>query len=169
MAVTLRFTGKSLHTLDAKARLIVPVRFRSLVPETPQRGGFYLARGAEQCIYLYTQEGWEDVVKKVEQAFPNETQRRFNRFFFSDMTFCACDPQWRLTVPTELKEHAKIDRDIMLVGAGSWGEIWDVNFWKQHCDEYSPQYADYVNKLWPQITPTPLGARPGTGGLGPTT
>jgi len=161
------FNSRSVHSLDGKARLIVPTRLRIQTGEIEERIGFWLTRGPNNCITLHTPDGWAQIkgrLKDDELPFLTDKRRAFNRLFFSDANYCPCDPQGRLTIPTDLKAYAKIDKEVILVGAGSYAEIWDVKLWQQYYERESPRYDELLNELRNDAETLPQTSRPAEAG-----
>ncbi|MBM4083323.1 MAG: division/cell wall cluster transcriptional repressor MraZ, partial [Planctomycetes bacterium] len=162
-----KLNGRSVHSLDSKGRLIMPTRVRMQTGEIPERLGFWLTRGSDNCICVYTPKAWDEIGERLrddQQPFSTDTERAFRRLFFSDATYCACDPQGRMTIPAELKSYAKIDKEVVLVGAGSYAEIWDTKLWEQYYERESPRYGQLLNELRNGAKTQPQGTRPTEGG-----
>jgi MraZ protein len=49
------------------------------------------------------------------------------------------DSAGRLLIPPNLKDHASLQKDIVLVAVGEKLEIWDSNKYKQLFDSFSPE------------------------------
>ena len=58
--------------------------------------------------------------------------RAIARFFFSGATEGELDKQGRVMLPPNMREHAKLNKDVVIAGAGNRLEIWD----KTVRDEY---------------------------------
>ena len=54
-----------------------------------------------------------------------------------------CDKQGRILLPTNLREHAKLDKDIVVIGVSNRIEIWSKVLW----DAYNEQIAPEVTKI----------------------
>jgi MraZ protein len=64
--------------------------------------------------------------------------REFRRYFLNGATFVEPDSAGRLLVPPNLKDHAGLEKDIVLVAAVNKLEIWDSNKYKQLFESFSP-------------------------------
>lgn len=77
------FTGEYRHTIDTKNRLAIPASLRESINEEVEGKGFYITRGLDTCLFMYTPKEWQGVVSKIEQSsFTNKKARQFQRLFF---------------------------------------------------------------------------------------
>jgi MraZ protein len=138
------FVGEHVHTLDAKGRLIFPVRMRDqLGPQVT------LQKGIERCVYVYPPDEWERRVRDVNEKLPmtDPNARRFARFFFSQASREQVDRQGRLTIPPAFREYAGLEREVVVVGNGPRAEIWDRAAWEQHRAEAEASIEEIAAKL----------------------
>ncbi len=118
------FRGRFVHTMDPKGRLSIPTAFRNRILEEsehpPVLTNFF------DCLFLYPFEDWTLVEQKLCDAslFDPKVQK-FQRFFISGAVECPIDGQGRILVPTYLRDHAHLEREITLAGVGRRVEIWD--------------------------------------------
>ena len=56
-------SGKYKHTIDAKGRVIVPIRFREDLGDT-----FIVTRGLDECLALYSMQEWSGLEEKITAA-----------------------------------------------------------------------------------------------------
>lgn len=117
----MEFTGEYRHTIDTKGRLIVPSPMRE-----PLGGTVYLSRWMEDCIAIWSEEGWREITEKL-RALPlsQPGTRRFVRWVMSSTHRDTVDKQGRITIPQKLRDIAAITRDAVVIGALSHAEIWD--------------------------------------------
>lgn len=122
------FYGEFQHTLDPKGRMIVPSAYREEL-----RGKFMIAKGLEQCLFIFSMPQWNSLVDKL-QTLPlsNTSARDFNRYFFSSAAECEMDGQSRILVPPGLRKYASLEKDISIIGVGSRVEVWDKNKWETY-------------------------------------
>jgi MraZ protein len=128
------YIGQYIHSLDSKNRVFLPVRFRSTNKK------FILTRGLESCLFLYDLSSWEKVLQKLEElSLPDKTQERaFKRALLSGAHEAQPDFQGRILIPQPLKEYARIQSEIIIIGVGNRLEIWDHLKW----NKYYQQQAD---------------------------
>ena len=113
------FTGEYNHTIDSKNRIIVPIKLREGLGET-----FFVSKGFDGCLYLSTNEDWQSFCLKLKELPSNAETRDFIRKLSSSSMECEPDKQGRIIIPQKLKEFAKLDKDVVLVGAINRVEIW---------------------------------------------
>ena len=71
-------SGKYKHTIDAKGRVIVPIRFREDLGDT-----FVVTRGLDECLALYSMQEWSGLEEKIKQL-PMARSRQIQRYLFSN-------------------------------------------------------------------------------------
>ncbi len=142
------FYGQYEHSLDRKARIIVPSKIRQVLTERFSEK-FIAARGLEKCISLYTQEGWDQIVDKVKTLpfMSAKNSRSFTRLLFSGAVECSLDKQGRILLPANLREYAGIVRDIVIVGVSSHIEIWGKDKWAEYIDREGEEFESTAEKL----------------------
>lgn len=132
------FLGEFEATLDAKGRFLLPAGFKKQLPEG-EEGRFVINRGFEKCLALYPVKNWEPLFADISKLNDFDPKvREFRRYFLNGATFVEPDTAGRLLVPPNLKDHAGLQKDIVLVAAVNKIEIWDSNKYKQLFDSFSP-------------------------------
>ena len=120
--------GKYNNSIDAKNRMIVPSKCRDDL-------GYkcVLTKGDDLCLYIYPMCEWDKVREKLA-ALPTSDKliRAYVRKVYSNAVECEVDKPGRLTIPTELREYAGIDKDIVTVGMIDKLEIWSAAQWKDN-------------------------------------
>jgi len=133
------FLGEFEATLDAKGRFLFPAGFRKQLPEEDALR-FVINRGFEKCLTLFPVKNWEPLFADISNLNDFEPKvREFRRQFLNGATFVEPDSAGRLLVPANLKDHAGLEKDIVLVAAVNKIEIWDSKKYKQLFDSFSPE------------------------------
>lgn len=137
------FLGEHRHALDAKGRVIFPVRLRESLGAQ-----VVLQKGIDPCLYVLPPEEWERQVERVKALPTTKPEaRRYARFFFSQAQAERIDRQGRLTVPQAFRVYAGLERDVVIVGAGARVEIWDAERWEQHRSQSEAEVEDFAKEL----------------------
>ncbi len=124
--------GEYDHTLDDKNRLTLPARFR-----TAMAGGVVLTRGLDSCIEAYPADDWTALVEeRLAGLDPLRHETRvLERFYYTGAVEAQPDKQGRVMLPPTLIEHAKLDREVAVVGMRGRIEIWDRAAWRAQIEE----------------------------------
>ena len=119
--------GEYIHQLDAKGRLIMPSKIKADIGEK-----FILSKGLDGCLFAYSQEEWLKFEEKLKTLpLSDVNARSFVRFFLSGATECEIDKQGRFLIPSNLRESAKLEKEVVIIGVGTRLEIWDKVTWQK--------------------------------------
>ncbi|MBS3886243.1 MAG: division/cell wall cluster transcriptional repressor MraZ [Dethiobacter sp.] len=137
------FMGEHQHAVDSKGRLIMPVKFREDLGES-----FVVTRGLESCLFVYPLQEWHLLTEKLKDLpFTKADARAFMRFFFSGAVNCELDKQGRILIPNNLREHAKLVKDVMVIGVSNRVEIWSQEVWDEYSRQTGLSYEDIAEKM----------------------
>jgi MraZ protein len=125
------FRGTFDHTLDAKNRLTVPARYRATLAE-----GVVLAMPVDlkPCVGVWRPEEYESYTRRALAELPPLSSRltELERFFYGSSHDAELDAAGRIMVPGFLGEHARLVKDVIVVGVGDRLELWDKAAWNGH-------------------------------------
>lgn len=141
------FYGEYVHSLDKKGRLIVPAKFREVFKEHFAER-FYLTRGLDGCLFVFTEEAWKSQERKFrELPFTRTEARKFNRLYFSGACDVVCDKQGRILIPEYLKGYAEIKVDVVILGVSDRIEIWAKEKWEKFFESHQGNFEELAEKL----------------------
>lgn len=142
------FYGEYEHQIDNKGRLILPSKIREVSREN-SIDKFFLTRGLDKCIFMFSEEEWIYQEKKFKSvSFTKQQSRSFNRLFFSGAVKIIPDRQGRFIIPNYLKEFAGIKKDAVIIGISNRIEIWDKNLWKEFYANSSGTFEEIAEKIF---------------------
>jgi MraZ protein len=143
------FRGTFDHTLDAKNRLTVPARYRSALAE-----GVVLAIpvNLKPCVEIWHPAAYDGYTRGALQAFPHLSSKHSElaRFFYGGSHEIELDGAGRVIVPSFLSEHADLEKDVVIVGAGDHLELWSKERW----DGHQPTLMQSVAEITAQVDDT---------------
>ncbi len=135
--------GEYQHSIDAKGRVILPAKFREEIGDN-----CIATKGLEKCLFIYPRQEWNILENKLKQLpLAKAEARAFVRFFFSGAAELECDKQGRVLVPSNLREHAALDKDIVIIGVLNRIEIWDKTTWEDYNNQISPTVTEIAEHL----------------------
>ncbi len=116
------FQGASSLSLDTKGRLSVPTRHRDVLSATAA-GQLTITRHPQGCLMLFPRPEWEKFRQRIVEL-PMSAQW-WKRIFLGNAMDVEMDGTGRVLVSPELRQAAGITKDTMLLGMGSYFELWD--------------------------------------------
>lgn len=132
------FLGEYEATLDAKGRFLLPAGLKKQMPDGEMK--FVINRGFEKCLTLYPIQSWEPIYAEISKLNDFDPKvREFRRYFMNGATEVEPDTAGRVLLPPNLKEHAALDKDIVLVSAFNKIEIWDAGQYKKFFESFSSE------------------------------
>lgn len=129
------FRGISNLNLDSKGRLVMPAKYRDEIAECCD-GKMIITVDFDLCLMLYPYEVWLPIEKKIA-ALPslNKKARGLQRFIIGYASDISMDKGGRMLIPPPLRDIAKLDKQIVLIGQGSKFEIWDDLSWQKNTED----------------------------------
>lgn len=124
------FRGVQHINMDTKGRLAIPARQRE--PLLEQCGGNVVVTIDTQspCLLVYPLPAWERIEQDL-QSLPslNTAVKQFQRLVLGYATDVELDGNGRMLLSPALREYAKLDKKLVLVGQGNKLEIWCEAQW----------------------------------------
>jgi len=130
------FRGVQHINMDAKGRLAMPARQRE--PLLSQCGGRIVVTIDTQttCLAIYPLPEWERIERDI-QNLPalKPAVKRFQRLMLGYATDLELDANGRMLLPPALREYARLDKKLVLVGQGNKLELWSEELWLAERDQ----------------------------------
>lgn len=122
------FMGEYNHSIDQKGRIIVPSKFRELLGEQ-----FVISKGLDGCLWIFPEKEWDDFSGKLHslQLF-NDEARKITRYFMAGAVPSETDKQGRVMIPQNLRNHADLKKEVVLIGVSNRIEVWDKEKWEEN-------------------------------------
>lgn len=118
------FLGQYAHTVDTKGRTFIPAKYRDELGDT-----VVVTRGTSKCLTVYPMSEWEKYTAKIAEL-PQAHAAKIRRFVFSNASDVPIDTQGRIGLVAGLREYAAIEKNVVILGLGSYIEIWAEDVWK---------------------------------------
>lgn len=125
------FRGRFEHSVTDKGRVSVPSKFREVVREK-YNGETLIITNFDKCLLAYPLREWNALEKKVSE-FPQfrEEVISFLRYLMGGAIDCPIDGQGRVLIPQSLRIHARINREVVMIGMLNKFEIWASEIWQE--------------------------------------
>jgi MraZ protein len=140
------FRGTFDHTLDAKSRLTVPARYRANLAEGVVLG---MALDLRPCVGVWRPSDYEQYTRRQIAALPALSPRlpELERFFFGSSHETELDGAGRVMIPSFLAEHASLQKEVIVVGAGERMELWNKAAWSGYRPEMLTSVAEVTARV----------------------
>jgi MraZ protein len=136
--------GEYAQRLDAKNRLTLPAKVRSSFAE-----GVVVTKGLDGCLFVFPRSNWGSFVEaRLERLDPFKPEaRRLSRWFYGGANESELDGQGRIMLPQSLLQHGKLDKDVVVVGARDYLEVWNAGEWERVQAESEGSVEDVAERL----------------------
>lgn len=137
------FIGEHQHSLDEKGRLIIPSKFRDDLGYE-----FVMTKGLDNCLFVYPKKEWQILEEKLKSLpLTNKDARAFIRFFFAGASECILDKQGRVLIPSNLREHSRLEKDAVVIGVSTRLEVWSKTEWESYNNDDNLSYDSIAEKM----------------------
>lgn len=123
------FFGEQSCIMDDKNRLSIPARFREELGNE-----FIITRWLDRCIIVLPLEQLAHIEEMLADKGMVKT-RDVRRFLYSGLAKVTPDKLGRVLVPNALRNHAGIEKEAVVIGVGSYAEIWAPEEWARKQQE----------------------------------
>ncbi|WDE11251.1 division/cell wall cluster transcriptional repressor MraZ [Thalassomonas haliotis] len=125
------FRGASAITLDTKNRITMPTRYREELIADCDGQMICTVDIQHPCLLLYPLPEWEEIeLKLCELSSMNPQERLLQQVLLGNASDCSLDKNGRILINGPLRQHANLDKNVMLVGQLKKFEIWSEAAWQ---------------------------------------
>jgi MraZ protein len=118
------FRGRYEHTIDGKGRTSLPARFREVLAGQDE-SRLIVTTGLEPCLVAYPLREWEAFEQRLARLPSFDASvAMLKRIYVSGAVECELDKLGRLLLPSSLREHANISKEVLWAGMGQHVELW---------------------------------------------
>ena len=136
------FRGIHQVTVDVKGRMSLPARLRDDLAQYEDDGVVVTIDPVSRCLLLYPLSEWELIQQKLDKLPTFQPQaRRLQRLLVGHATDLEVDKAGRILLPAPLREFARLDKKLTILGQGKKLEIWSQEEWEAQREDYLSQDA----------------------------
>jgi MraZ protein len=140
------FTSEYECKLDTKGRLVLPAKIKANLPEVSTHE-LVIRQGFEPNLILYPMLEYKKIHAKIAALSEfNEEQRKLKRTFFRSIAQVELDNAGRILIPKAALAHARLDKDVLLVGMGNYIEMWNPQVFNDYQLGDPVEYSDLAQK-----------------------
>lgn len=135
-------TGEYNHQIDAKNRIRIPTKLKG------NEESLYFSKGTNNCLFVFTVAEVQEKFAALYDVKLNDVDKQKGlRAFTKSFQLVESDGQGRMIIPSALKQFAKIEKDIVICGAGSHIEIWAKEVYDEYFKDEDVDFDTLFNTL----------------------
>jgi MraZ protein len=139
--------GRYYHALEQKGRLSIPASFRKQLGDSA-----ILTLGLEGCLFMFAAPNWQQVaLEATKLPFTQKKARDWIRLLANNAKQVEFDPLGRILIPDYLRQYAKLQKHVSIVGSLNRLEIWDQSLYHQYLDELQQHPESIAESIIPSI------------------
>lgn len=137
------FRGATTINLDAKGRIAIPAKYRQSLMDACG-GQLVISIDLElPCLTLFPLPHWEQLERQLQGlSNTNRVHLSIKRLLLGHASEVDMDKNARLLLPAKLREHAGLEKHLLLAGMGNTFQIWDENQWNDRIREDMEAHAE---------------------------
>ncbi len=141
------FRGQFSYSIDSKGRISIPAKLRKQVsPES--NDSFVMTQGTASCIDIYPLDQWLQIEEKLLKLNPfDPKEAQFIRMILQLASEDNLDSQSRILIPQNLIEYAKIEKEVLILGALKKIEVWNPKIYKEYIEQTSETYEQIAARV----------------------
>jgi len=137
------FLGEYRVNFSGQGRIVIPKKIREALGNTKT---FTLTKGFDRCLSGYRNNEWEKGAEDLTGPSILEAQKiEMKRHLFSSASPLDIDDQGRIIIPKTLLEYAGLQgQDVIVIGVGSYFEIWSPLRWGEYSRHIEKNIKSYT-------------------------
>ena len=141
------FRGRFEHSIDGKGRVSIPAKFREILKR--EYGSDQLIMTIfDNCLVTYPLTEWQAFEEKLKEFSQLKKEAKsFLRYFYSGAMECAIDDHGRILIPSQFREYADLNKEIVFVGVMNRFEIWNKAVWEEEFKTYKETFDEISESI----------------------
>lgn len=117
-------------------QVVLPAKLRNVLGSSRA----IITTGFDVCINGFSVKDWESISgQELTKPVSTAEGRRIRQKMFAGASEVDLDDQGRFVIPENLRQHAKLESKLVIIGAGDHFEIWDEDKWNALQQELAAQ------------------------------
>ncbi len=117
--------GKFSRTVSKQNRISVPPQFQAELA-----GGAYITQGFDRNLQVLSAGAFKEIYQRVMSLnIADPLARLLLRLILGTAHELEADDPDTVRIPDELRDFARLQQEVLLVGQGDYFEIWSPEFW----------------------------------------
>ena len=144
------FRGFCKSKLDGKGRVMVPSKYRSAIGDDEE---IILTGNPDGCLMLYKLETFLALEQRV-MSLPATDERAlyYQQVIVGYADQLRLDSAGRVLINAQLREHAGLSREALLMGMRNHIRLWDETYWKKLSQQIKGTRREGAPSGWEDFT-----------------
>ena len=136
--------GEFTPKLDEKGRFFLPTQFRNDEQLKDER--LTMVRHPERCLAIWATPTFDQALASLVSREVDDPDSRVYQRLLGSSSLVELDNQGRILIPPALREYAKLDKEIVIIGAVDHLEVWDAQAWATYLAKWEPKFENLGRK-----------------------
>lgn len=147
------FSGQSAINMDAKGRLAIPAKHRAAIAEESDNKVVVTKNpnASDRCLLIYPWHEWQPVQRNImKMSNLDPAVRAFQRLMVGSAEELDLDGSGRILISANLREFAKLDKHVILMGMNNKFELWSADILEASESQFledPDQFTDEMRNL----------------------
>ena len=135
--------GEYNYQIDSKNRIRLPNKLKG------DERVLYFAKGTNHRLFVFFKEGYTNIINQLSENIKmgDPEASKALTMFAKSCAILEGDTQGRMILPNNLKQYARIDKDIVICGAITHIEIWAKEVYDEYYNNEDEDFDVLFGKL----------------------
>ena len=144
------FRGQFTYSVDSKGRVSIPAKLRKHV-SSEANDTFIMTIGTVNCIDIYPLDQWQQIEAKLLNLNAYQPKDgKFIRMILQNASDDTLDSQSRILIPQNLLQYAKIEKEVLILGALKKIELWNPKIFEEYLKQSPETYEQIAAEVMAQ-------------------
>jgi len=136
----IQFSARYDALIDDKGRVVLPASFKKSMGGMAEEPLVIEKDVYKTCLNIYPQKYWNqrlDEIKSRLNPYDENDDELLDELYENYCTISMA-PNGRINIPPDFREHARIVKDVVLVGKGESITLWDEKIYSEVKEQRKP-------------------------------
>lgn len=145
----IQFSARYEALIDDKGRVVLPAAFKKTMGDMAEEPLIIEKDVYKACLNIYPQKNWNNRLEaiKIRLNSFNESDDELLAELYENFCSVLMAPNGRINIPSDFREHAFIEKDVVFVGKGDSITLWDGERYGEDKKQRKPLRDLYRERL----------------------
>jgi len=145
----MQFSARYEALIDDKGRVVLPAAFKKTMGDMAEEPLVIEKDVYKACLNIYPQKYWNKRLNEIKERLNpyDETDDELLDELYENFCTISMAPNGRINVPSDFRDHARIDKEVIFVGKGESITMWDGRTYVEVKKQRKPLRDMYRDRL----------------------